>query len=227
MKLKQITKLAAVSAVALGLASTAVQAAPNNIAAYELDSDTPITIEVVAEVDQAVSVATTDVALGQIGIHQDKSVGGTGVATLALAPDGTVVDTPLGTARLISNQEAANLLAIAPATVQIGGAFPNEIIYTHYSNPVNLVCTAGAACLANAGNPALALTGVTDGLGAAVTTTTGTFGTAGTLIADGTGTTSAAGDLDFTIGVTIATIPGPTYYASGTYTGSFDMTLSY
>ncbi len=226
MKLNTITKLAAVSAVALGLASGAAQAAPNNIVGYELDSDAPITIEVTAEVDQAVNVDTTDVVLGQIGIHQDKSVGGTAVATLSLAPDGTMVDTPLGLARLISNQDVANTGIIEPATVAIAGAFPAEVIYTHYTNPQNLACTAGA-CLANAGNPALELTGVTDGLGAALTTTAGVFGTAGTLLVDGTGTTSGTGDLDFTIGVTIATIPGPVYYASGTYTGSFDMTLSY
>ncbi len=226
MKLNKISKLAAISAVALGLASTAAHAAPNNIPAYELDSDVPIVIEVTAEVDQAVSVQTTDVVLGQIGIHQDKSVGGTAVATLSLAPDGTVVDTPTGLARLISNQEAANTAAITAATVQIGGAFPGEVIYTHYEDPVDLVCTVGA-CSSNTGNPVLKLTSVTDGLGAAATTTAGTFGTAGSLTADGTGTTSVTGDLDFTIGVSIATVPGAAYYASGTYTGSFEMTLSY
>lgn len=212
MNFNKLGRLATVSAIALGFSVSAGQVWA---AAYELDSGVVLPVNVGADVLETVDVVVTDAAIGNIGVHQDKT--GADTATLVMAPDGTITEDVAGPARIVHETGTGTA-----AQVVLTAAFPTTDIYATYSNPVDLNCALCAL------SPDFTLVDVLDDMdnpngGAGP----GTGVAAGTLAGDGQATTDANGALTWNIGVTIETIASANYYETGAYAGSFDMILSY
>jgi len=212
MNLKKLRILAGVSAVALTLA---LGSSP--LQAYEMDSGTPIPIPFDTTVLETVTVVTTNLAFGDVAVHQDA----VDTADLTISPLGVITQDLAGPARFVSDGNGK-----AAATVTLTAAFPTTDIYVDYNTPVDLSC---GLCVGPP--PALKLIKVTDNLNAPIV---GTGHTATVLdvltpanTVEGRGTTSAGGALTWDIGATIRTTPSALYYSTGTYTGSFDMIMSY
>jgi hypothetical protein len=214
MNLKNLKILAGASAVALTLA---LNSSPLRAAGYEMDSGTAIPIPFDTTVLETVTVNTTNLAFGNVAVHQDT----VGTADLVISPLGVITQSLVGPARFVSDG-----VGKAAATVTLTAAFPSTDIYVDYNTPVNLSC---ALCVGPP--PVLNLIKVTDNLNAPPTGVGHTATLLDVLVpgntVEGRGTTTAGGALTWDIGATIRTTPSATYYSTGLYTGSFDMILSY
>jgi hypothetical protein len=262
MTLSKFKRIAAISVSAAALVMAGYSGSSHAVV-YELNSDIPLTIHVSATVAESVDVTTSNMHLGHIGVFQDESVGGNSVATLLMDPDNTIHDTPLENraSRLISKAATGQ----AAASVDVTGAFPGAMVYEHFENFVDLICSVGT-CLsvntpqgtkdqdathikygtynghtgANYVAPQFKLLGLHDSISAWVagdvhgadgggfTQQQGVYDQVTPANnKDGEGITDNTGELKWHIGAKIGTEPGSTYYASGTYSGSFDIILSY
>lgn len=219
LNLKKFTRLMTCSALALGLVAYAGAA---RAAAYELDSGVPITITATANMLQSVTINQVVGHFGQIGVEQDPVE----KATLTLNPNGTVVATSTDAtkARIVTGPGAP---VPAAGRIDVTGAFPNTSIFSTYAVPVNLSCALCAG-----GNPLFQLFSVSDDMGAPIPNNGAGPGTGVTngnsqTLTEGQMNTNGAGSASFAIGAVIKTIPGATFYGSGTYNGSVNLTLSY
>lgn len=217
MNFNRLTRMAVVSAVALGAAAYSGSAWA---AAYELDSGVAVNVPVTAHVLQTVDVTVTqDIDFKDIGIHQDKV--GADTATSTMTPAGVVSEdagVAEGDARFVTDSGDVP----EPAIITLTGAFPTTNIHVDYVLNTSLTC---AAC--GAGTPVLTLTNVADNLSAAPGPAVGTGVQGGNFATNGIGTTTAGGALTWNIGATLTTVASANDYETGNYNGSFDMYLSY
>lgn len=222
MKTRSIIKLAAFSALALGVAFGGSPAK----AQVDFEAGTPETVEINAAVDNTITATVTEPNFGNLGVVASETPADQ--AILELTPAGTLDATNAvdGDARIMAGGgHAGGSIAIGA-----GGAFPTTPIYVTYSNPQNLTC---ATC--DPGNPDLLILEVTDNLAGGGTCTGGlTAGVLDTVTpansAVGCATTAGDGSLTFGLGVTIGTVIGAVprpVYQTGTYLGSVDVLIEY
>ena len=206
MDIKSLKLMAAVSTVVLGLAF----AAPGARAEEMDDATDTTTVNVTAAVANTVTMVTTDMAFGNLGVTSDAA----DTATITMDPttgaivDDTAAGTGLNEAHIVSDTNTGT-----PASITVSGALINTDIYVYYSNLVDL--TDGAA-------PDLTLASITDDLA-----TAGGFVASGAVQTVGKGTTDGSGGLVWHVGATISTIATALRYDTNTYTGSFDVDLAY
>lgn len=208
-----LKNIATVSAVALcfGLSSGTAWSA-----AYELDSGNAVNVTVTAEVLQTVDVTVAaNVNFGNIGIHQDAA----DTAQLVMDPLAAVTEDLAGPARMVTDDNSTPVAG----DIDLTGGFPDTDIHVTYTHNADLACIDPSCALSND----LTLVDVQDSMVAAAALTNGTGVQQGDFATEGIGTTTAGGLLSWQIGATIETVAGAQPYETGTYVGSFDMTLSY
>lgn len=213
MKTISLKKLAAVSAIALTIGLSAQTA---SAAQFEMDGSTPYTANVTAGVDNTADLVVTDVAFGTIGVTSDA----VDTADLIMDPTtGTITDDlgpgvgGAGEAHIVSETNTGT-----PGVATLSAGLANTQVFAYYSNLVDLTC---GGCLAP-GNPDLVLEQIQDDLA-----TPGSYTQSTATSVTGIGTTDATGALTWNIGATIQTVATASPYETGTYTGKFDIMLTY
>lgn len=218
MNLKSFSRLATVSAIALGFAgySGSAFAAP-----YQMDDPaTPLQVPVDAYVLNTVDVVITTMTFPDIGVHGDAA----DVATLVMDATGAIALDDLGPgaggAGEAHMQSGTN--AGQQGVLTITGALVTSSIFVYYTNLQDLV---------NGVNPHLELAVVgPDDLATPGSCTAGaTPPAAGVCDAQvvGIGLTDAAGALTVNIGASIRTVSTALPYLTGTYSGTFDVVMTY
>ncbi len=150
------------------------------------------------QVQNTFSLAET--VFGDVGINVVLTdLVGADVATITLTPAGVLSTSAPNGAQVI----VVDPVGVAPGEFQMTGGAPNTNMTITFFNLVDLTC---AAC--SGGNPAILLSGLNHSAG-------------------GAPMTDGAGDLTFTYGFTLTTVPGPPQYEDGLYSGGFDMSVSY
>jgi hypothetical protein len=215
MKRRNLKLLAGIGAFALGM-SVMGQAALAQLTT--IDSGDDFTVDVQTEVLNSFDVTVAPLNFGTFGTVTD----GGETASIQITPGGAFSKpAPSGGDALI----VAGGTDHAVATVAIQ-ALPDTRIFAAYSNVHDLTFTDPD------GTHVLDLRNLSDNLGgqAGGFVTTGHNGgvtpNAGTPTI-GNGVTTGLGVLNFGIGGVIGTRAQGTNYPSGTYEGSFDLTLSY
>lgn len=212
MKTISLKKLAAVSAIALTIGLSAQTA---SAAQFEMDGATPYTANVTAGVDNTADLVVTDVAFGVIGVTSDA----VDTADLIMDPAGAITDDlgagvgGAGEAHIVSETNTGT-----PGVATLSAGLANTQVFVYYRNLVDLTC---GACLAP-GNPDLVLEQIQDNLA-----TPGSYTKSTATSVTGIGTTDATGALSWNIGATIQTVATANPYETGTYSGKFDIMLTY
>lgn len=200
------------STIFLATPPTGAWAAPENI-----DNGVPTTIPVEARMDNNFAVDVTDVDIGTIA-----AINASGeTATLTIAPNGTLDETTGNAgsrARLVSNGNDAN-----PGTLDIAGGLTDQLVTIRYGNMQNLTCVSG--CTGTP--PALIIAAITDDSADQAASWSVDDATPDASATPGQFTTSGTGSATVNIGISIRTDGSGTPYPSGTYEGSFDVTLEY
>lgn len=218
MNLRSFKNLGAVSIIAL---STAMNAG----SAWAVANGSPTTVTINATVLNSFTVTKTTLDFGTIGVHNFTGDVAQGVLSgTCTASCGLTMTQGSGSATLGTQARLATAAAngATPAIITVVG-LGSTVVNVHYDTLVDLT---------NGGNK-IVLHEIRDNLNALIVGDAGTSGTQGFLNAtpanqDGSATTDSTGNLKFRIGGTIKTDTSVTGNPpSGTYSGSFNITLSY
>ncbi len=205
MKLTSFKKIAAVSAVALGVAVAG--------GAHAVQIGSPVVIPINATVENTITVTvTTPVSFGTVGAIRHT----TDTASLAMNAAGVVTEDPGtgygGTDPAAMVFDPVGVAQPAAGVIDVTAAFENTELYVTYQNCVN---------------PALAgeiftLSAIVDNLA-----TPGSFDCAAAAVI-GHETTDGTGALQFNVGATITTTTiSNAAYTDGAYVGSVEAVFSY
>ena len=209
MNLKSFSKLAVVSALALGTAMYA-----SGVTAATIG--TPITVDFTANVVNTITVGVTDGTFGDIAAVRDTA----DQALLVMTPAGVITDDngngfgASDPAALVADPGSAT--APSGAIIAVTNAFVNTPLYVTFDNCVDLALAGETILLDN----------ITTDL---ATTTAHSCALAPGAFVASFENTDAAGALTFNIGASLQTPIAASYapYTSGVYTGSVDMYISY
>lgn len=217
MNTNKKTLMAGIGAVAL---CTMLYAAHAYAAGFvgDVESGSFFTLDSQAVVNNSLSITvTTPLQFGTFGTVKDPA--NTDTATASLTPADVFTGDTGGAAKIIDAGLAGPGDLHTSATITVA-AFPDTQLFVDYSGVNDLVN----------GGQTLTVTSLQDNLN---TPNTGVGGTAGnftlgngTPYDQGSATTTAGGALVFHIGGSFRTAAAVTY-ASGLYSGDFDMTISY
>jgi hypothetical protein len=224
MDLKALKKMAAVSVIALGVASYST----SGIAQVTIDSGDVVPMDVTATILNTIDIGATALDFGTIAVIPKAGDQATAVVAVNNAFTGTTVGAGFDSvddARIVRDTASTPLAAVV--TVE---AFPTTELDFAYGNVIDLTLDGLGvgpaleiiALADNLGNP----TGLPGGVGGGGASANGGW-TVGAGSTDGIGRTNADGDLVFRIGGTIETPADATPFPDGTYQGSFDLTVSY
>ena len=182
-------------------------------AQVSIENGVPVTIPVDAEMDNNFSVLVTDIHFGTLGITN-----GNGTATVTITTNGNISTQNNGDrARIVSKGDFST-----HGILEISSALTNQAVHIRYSNIHDLTCDS---CTGTP--PKLIITQITDNAAAQTGLWSSSNANPDASATNGIVTTNNNGEAVVNIGMTLKTDGGSQPYPSGTYVGTFDVTLEY